>query len=125
MTTKEVAKQLVALCKEGKFQQAQTELYSPYAVSIEPEGATFPEVTEGLENIQKKGAKWNEMVTKVHALEISDVTVAGDFISLKMKNDVEMQGIGRQQSEELVMYHVHKGKIISEQFYYNPNPSEN
>ena len=125
MTTKEVAKQLVDLCKEGKFQQAHQDLYSPYAISIEPEGANFPEVTEGLENIQKKGAKWNEMITKVHGLEISDVTVAGDFFSLKMKNDVEMKGLGRRKSEELCMYHVHDGKIISEQFYYSPRSSKN
>ena len=125
MTTKEVAKHFVELCKHGKFQQAQEELYSPYAVSIEPEGASFPEVTEGLENIQKKGAQWNEMITKVHNLEISDVTIAGDYFSLKMKNDVEMKDLGRQQSEEICMYHVHNGKIISEQFYYNPKPSDN
>jgi len=125
MTTNEVAKQLIELCKEGKFQQAQNELYSPYAVSIEPEGATFPQWTEGLEKIQEKGAKWNEMIEKVHGLEISDLTVAGDYFSLKMKNDVELKGIGRQQSEEICMYHVHEGKIISEQFYYDTKPSDN
>lgn len=119
MTTKDVAKRLVSLCKEGKFKIAQNELYSEYAVSLEPHGAAFPEITEGLKNIQKKGDKWNEMITKVHALEISDVAVAGDYFSLKMHNDIEMKGMGRQKSEELCMYHVRNGKIISEQFFYD------
>ena len=38
MNTEQVARRLVELCREGKGQQAQDELYSKDAVSIEMEG---------------------------------------------------------------------------------------
>ena len=36
MTTKEVADRLVSLCREGKIEDAQNELFANDAVSIEP-----------------------------------------------------------------------------------------
>ena len=37
MTTKEIAEKLVTYCRQGKFEEAQVELYSKDAISIEPE----------------------------------------------------------------------------------------
>jgi hypothetical protein len=36
MKTKEIADQLVAFCREGKWEDAQRKLYADDAVSIEP-----------------------------------------------------------------------------------------
>ena len=63
MSTEEVAKKLVALCREGKFEEVIQELYSPNIVSIEPEGGPWGTV-QGFEAIAKKGKEWNEMVEK-------------------------------------------------------------
>jgi hypothetical protein len=38
MNTESIANRLVELCRAGKFEQAQKELYASDAVSIEPEG---------------------------------------------------------------------------------------
>lgn len=38
MTTAEIARRLVELCKEAKYEQAQRELHSPDAESVEPTG---------------------------------------------------------------------------------------
>ena len=40
MNTEQIAKRLVELCREGKDEQAQDELYADDAVSIEMEGST-------------------------------------------------------------------------------------
>ncbi|HEY6895097.1 MAG TPA: SnoaL-like domain-containing protein, partial [Rhodanobacteraceae bacterium] len=37
MNTEHVAKRLVALCREGKYEEAQDELYAQDAVSVEME----------------------------------------------------------------------------------------
>jgi hypothetical protein len=47
MTTTEIAERLVALCRENKYEQAQTELYSDDAVSIEPEGSPWHDHGQG------------------------------------------------------------------------------
>jgi hypothetical protein len=38
MNVEAIATRLVKLCREGKFEEAQRELYTDDAVSIEPEG---------------------------------------------------------------------------------------
>ena len=36
MTTKQIAERLVSLCRDARWEAAQTELYAPDAISIEP-----------------------------------------------------------------------------------------
>ena len=58
MTTQEIAEKLVAYCREGKYDQCYSELYSPNCKSIEPESSGFP-VAEGIEAMAEKGKQWN------------------------------------------------------------------
>jgi len=56
MTTKEVASRLVELCRQGKFEAAQKELFAKESVSIEPhETPAFQKETKGLNAILQKG----------------------------------------------------------------------
>ena len=58
MTTKEIAERLVALCREGKAEIAQKELYADDAINIEPyDTPAFPKETKGLNAIMEKGHK--------------------------------------------------------------------
>ena len=45
MTTQEIAGRLVALCRQGKFETAQKELFATDAISIEPYATTKAEGT--------------------------------------------------------------------------------
>ncbi len=118
MTTKEIAKKLKKYCEEGKFEEAQKELFSKDAVSIEPmAGGGFDKETRGLDAILKKGDKWQEMVSATHSIEISEPTIAGNTFSLSMRMDVTTKERGRTDMTELCVYQVKDGKIISEQFF--------
>jgi hypothetical protein len=118
MTTKEIAKKLKKYCEEGKFEEAQKELFAKDAVSIEPmAGGGFDKETRGLDAIIKKGDKWKEMVSATHSMEISEPTIAGNTFSLSMRMDVTTKDRGRQDMTELCVYQVKDGKIISEQFF--------
>ncbi len=121
MTTQEIADQLVSLCRQGKYEEAQTTLYADNAVSIEPVGAPLERV-EGLDAIKAKAEQWAAMVEEVHAFSTSDPIVAGDFFSMSMENDVTFKGMGRQSISEICVYEVKDGKIVSEQFFYTPAP---
>lgn len=122
MTTQEIADQLVAFCSQGQYNEAQDQLYSDNAVSVEPEGSQWGKA-EGKEAIKAKGEQWASMVEEVHGVTVSDPLVAANFFSIRMSNDVSFKGMGRMTMEEICVYEVQDGKIVKEQFFF-PNPPE-
>ncbi|MFM9908701.1 MAG: SnoaL-like domain-containing protein [Chitinophagaceae bacterium] len=120
MTTEEVAKKLVAYMRQGQMLQAQTELYGDDIVCIEPEGGMAPHITKGIKAVGEKGNQFNAMIEERHGGSCSDAIVAGDFFSLTMMLDATMKGMGRIKLEEICVYQVKNGKIVFEQFFFNP-----
>ena len=117
-TTQEVANRLNELFKENKWKEAQEELFSQDAESIEP--ATFARIqtVEGLDNIKKKGEEFNAMVEEMHGGWVSEPIVAGNFIAVAMGMDATMKGAGRMKMDEIALYEVKDGKIVREEFFY-------
>ncbi len=123
MTTQEVANRLVELCREGDYETVYRELYSPNAVSVEPQGAPL-ERAEGMEQIKAKGERWNEMVETVNSSEVSDPIVAENYFTCTMKMNVTFKGAPAPTNmEEVVVYNVKEGKVVQEQFFYTPAPA--
>ena len=119
MTTKEIAQRLKKLCEAGEFEKAQKELFSKDAISIEPEASQgFAKETHGLDGILEKGKKWSSMVAESHALEVSNPVVAGNSFAVTMRMDVTMKGQSRMMLDEVAVYKVVDGKIVSEQFFF-------
>jgi hypothetical protein len=117
MTPIEVARRLVELCRQGAYHTAHSELYAAEAVSIEPEGAPTPTVT-GLEAITTKGKMFVESM-EIHGSTVSDPLVAGPYFSVAMTLDATPRAGGpRMQMEEICLYKVQDGKIVSEQLFY-------
>ncbi len=117
MTTQEVAKRLVELCKTGDFETAQNELFANDAVSIEQHATPdFDKETKGLDAIKKKGEKWASMVEEMHGNKVSEPVVADNSFACTIKMDVTMKGQGRMNMTELCIYKVKDGKIVSEEF---------
>lgn len=117
MTTQQVADRLVAICRAGNTQQAHDELYAPDCVSIEPKGAPV-ERAEGMDAIKAKGEQWNAMVEEVHSTQISDPMVMGDHFVITHESDITFKSYGRQKLEEISVYKVRDGKVVTEQFFY-------
>ena len=119
MTTQDIANKLVEYCTTGRWDLAQAELYADHAISIEMPGQEgFPERVEGMKAIKEKGELWNSMVEEFHGVEIDGPIVAGDHFSCTMKMDVTMKGAPRMTNEEIAIFKVNEGKIVSEQFFY-------
>jgi hypothetical protein len=118
MTTTEIAKRLVALCREQKWETAQKELYATDALSLEPYATPgFEKETKGLPKIIEKGKKFAESVEAMHSLAVSDPLVANNSFACTMTMDVTMKGQGRMKMAELCVYEVKDGKIVLEQFH--------
>jgi len=118
MTTQQIASRLVELCRQGKFEEAQNELFSKDAVSIEPYATPeFAKETKGLDAIHEKGKKWEGMVEEMHHMEVSDPMVASNTFACTMRMDITTRGRGRMDMTELCVYQVKDGKIVSEEFF--------
>lgn len=118
MKTDEIAQRLVALCREGKYEAAQQELYANDVVSIEPHATPiFAKETRGLPAILEKGRKFVAMIEKLHANKVSEPLVVGSAFACTMTIDATMKGQGRMTMTELCVYEVKNAKITSEQFY--------
>jgi len=121
MSTKEIAERLTALCREGKYEEAQKELYSKDAVSIEPEHAPGLQTVKGLDAIIEKGKQFMGMVEEVHSSTVSDPVIAGDTFAVAAVLDLTLKGMGRVPMAEVAVYEVKDGKVVKEQFFYQTN----
>jgi ketosteroid isomerase-like protein len=119
-TTAEVAARFNELAKEGAWDKIQDELFADNAVSVEPPGAQGLQSAEGLAAIKEKGRQFNEMVEEMHDGYSTEPVVAGNFFSVAMGLDATMKGMGRMRMDEIAVYEVKDGKIVKEQFFFNP-----
>lgn len=118
MTIKQVADHLVKLCKEGRVDEAQAELYADNAVSIESNEMFGPKITEGLAAIKQKSINFQSMVQEFHGIEIGNLIFSDTHFALYWKFDVTFKGQPRIQMDEICVYKVANGKIVLEQFFY-------
>ncbi len=114
----QIAKELITLCREGKWEEAQKRFYHTDVISTEP-AETGGHVTKGLEALLKKNEMWASMTKEVHGWSISDPIIADGYFACTMSMDVTLNEGGRMQSTELCIYKVLDGKIVSEQFFHD------
>jgi ketosteroid isomerase-like protein len=121
MNTETIARRLVELCRQGKYEQVQDELYADDAVSIEMDGLPpdMPRDTRGLEAIREKGRQFNATIEAMHGGSVGDPIVTGNWFSLVMTMDATFKERGRVDMREICVYQVRDGKIVREQFFYD------
>jgi len=117
----EVGKRLVDLCRQGKYAEAITSLYSQEIVSVEA-GPGGPQRMQGLEAVKGK-TDWWEQNHEVHGSEIDGPWPHGDRFIVRFKIDVTakagpMAG-QRFTMDEAGLYTVKNGKVVEEEFFYS------
>jgi ketosteroid isomerase-like protein len=118
MTTKEVADQLVKMCREDRVEEAKTAFFTEDTWSIEPAEGILPKETKGLKAIQQKAELFISLVETFYSSTITDPVVAGDYFTVYWVSDLKMKGGVRESNAEICLYKVKDGKIILEQFFY-------
>ena len=119
MTTNDIAKKYVALCKEGKFDTCLDELYAKDAVSVEAAAMPGMERTaKGLDAIKAKGKAWGES-NIVHRAEVAGPFPHDNRFAVRFAFEVTNKPTGKRSSmEEIGVFTVDKGKITREEFFY-------
>lgn len=119
MSTADVAKGLVDLCRQGKHLEAIEKYYSDGVVSVESaEGPGMPAEMKGIEAIKGKN-KWFFDHNEINGEEINGPFVGENQFAVEYKMDVTQKGSGKKvRMEEMALYTVENGKIVREHFYY-------
>ncbi|MEN0056872.1 MAG: nuclear transport factor 2 family protein [Mucilaginibacter sp.] len=113
-TVPEIANRLASLCNDLEFVEAYTELFADDAVSIDPNNNNEPIV--GLHNLIEREKQFLEKV-EIHNINVSEAIFAGSYFSLVFSMSFTVKGVGDKQVEELCVYKVENGKIVSQQFF--------
>jgi len=117
MTTQEVATRFHEYMQEGAFEKIYTELYSPDATSEETPGSEWGKAS-GMAEIQEKGKKWMDSIEEMYGGTTEKPVIAGNYFTCYMTMDYKPKDGERTNMEEIGLYGVKDGKIVSEQFFY-------
>jgi ketosteroid isomerase-like protein len=119
MTTLDVGKRLVELCKQGKADQCMSELYSQDIVSVEA-GAPPGQSAErrGLPAVIE-GAKHWYATHEIHSAKAEGPFPNGDKFIVRFTYDVTDKTANKRMTfDEAALYYVKNGKIVREEFFY-------
>ena len=117
-TTQQVAARFNELAQQEKWFEIQDELFAETVKSIEPSDSPYFSYAEGKERVRKKGEDWVKRITAAHKRSTTEPLVTANHFAVGREVDITVEGIGRIQIHEIMMYEVRDGKIISEQFFY-------
>ncbi len=118
MTTQEVANKYCELAKQNKWPEILDELCDQDLVNKEPEHVItrgIQPTTKGLQEIKAKGIANREKIEAIHSQHCSAPLVAGNFFTVTLSRDITFK---RMTLDEIAVFELKEGKIISEQFFY-------
>jgi len=118
LTTQEVAARFNELARQEKWFEIQDEFFADNVRSIEPATATHLHNAEGKTAVRKKGEDWVKRVEAFHGGYTTSPVVGGNYFSVGRGLDITVQGLGRIKIDQIMLYEVKDGQIVSEQFFY-------
>ncbi|WP_299216094.1 nuclear transport factor 2 family protein [uncultured Aquimarina sp.] len=117
MTNKEVGDKLVELLRQGQFETVYDELFHNDAHHIEPQSEQFADI-KGVKAIKAKDAAMAENIVGMEGMEVGNAIVAKNYIAIPYKMTVNLKDGNTWPLDEIIVYKVENGKILSEEFFY-------
>ena len=118
MTTQEVASRFNELAQQEKWFEIQDELFAANVKSIDPPHSPYFGYAEGKAVVRKKGEDFVKKIEVFHGASTTAPVVGGNHFAVGREMDITVEGIGRIQINEVMLYQVEDGKIVLEQFFY-------
>jgi SnoaL-like domain len=117
-TIVEVAKRFNELAQQEKWFEIQDELFADGVRSVEPAGAKNLPNAEGKAIVRKKGEAWVSRIEAFHGGHTSEPVIGGNYFAVGRQASITVQGLGRVEINQVMLYEVRDGKIVLEQFFY-------
>jgi len=121
MNAREIGKNLVSLCREGKNLDCINTYYAKDVESVEAAAPPGGErIAKGIDAVRGKNQWWMEN-HEVHSAEVTGPYPHGDeSFGVRFNYDITQKATGkRMQMDELGIFHVKGGKIVREEFFYD------
>ena len=118
LTTQQVVARFNELAQQEKWFDIQDELFADNVISIDPPNSPYFKYAEGKSAVRKKGEDFVTRVTEAHKRYTTRPIVSGNHFAVGREVDITVLGHGRIQINEIMLYEVKDGQIISEQFFY-------
>ena len=118
MTTAEVAARFNELAQQEKWFEIQDEFFAENVRSIDPPHSPYFGYAEGKVAVRKKGEDFVKRIEAVHRVYTTEPIVSGNHFAVGREVDITVQGLGRIQINQVMLYEVKDGRIVSEQFFY-------
>ena len=120
-STREVADQLVALCREDKSIEVVNQYYDANIVSVEAcsMGPDKPAEQSGIDAIRQKHEWWTTTFEVLSGEVLGPFMHGDDRFAVIFKYTTKNRDTGKEMSmEEIGVYTVANGKITREEFFY-------
>ena len=117
-TMEEVVARFQELAQQEKWFEIQDELFADNVKSIDPPNSPYFKNAEGKAVVRKKGEDFVKRIEAAYSRRTSKPVVAGNHFAVAREVDITAQPHGRIQLNEIMLYEVKDGKIVSEQFFY-------
>jgi hypothetical protein len=109
METSEIALRLAELCHKNEFVRAEKELYAADIVHTEADGTVFKRIDEAMQ----KEVEFLGQLKSPPVIRVSEPLVAGNYFTIRMQMQVDHHQRGKIDLDELMVYKVAAGKIVS------------
>jgi hypothetical protein len=117
-TTQEVASRFHELAQQEKWFEIQDEFFDDQVKSIDPSDSPYFGYAEGKSQVRKKGEDFVKRIEVFHRGHTTAPLVIGNHFVVGRSKEMTVQGHGRIQIDEIMLYEVKDGKIVLEQFFY-------
>jgi len=104
------------MVSEQKFVDAYQQLFADDAESIDPLN-TSGQPLKGLATLLEREKDFLSRIIAINKITLSDPIIAGSYFTLSLKMSFEVEGQGHMEVDEICLYKVKNGKIISQQFF--------
>jgi hypothetical protein len=118
LTTQQVATRFNELAQQEKWFDIQDELFADNVKSIDPPNSPYFGNAEGKAAVRKKAEDFVKKIEGAHRMYTSEPLVTGNHFTVAREKDITVKGFGRIQINEIMLYQVKDGQIVSEQFFY-------
>jgi hypothetical protein len=118
MTTQQIAARFNELAQAEKWFEIQDELFADNVKSVDPPHSPYFGNAEGKTNVRRKGEDFVKRITAAHRMYTSAPIVTAGRFAVAREMDITTEEHGRIQINEIMMYEVENGKIVSERFFY-------
>jgi hypothetical protein len=116
MNTQDIANDLVAMCKQGRFNEAGEKYWADDVLSVEAVPGEMHEM-QGKPAVRGKGDWWVKN-NEIHAVEVDGPYVNGDQFVVHYKMDFTPKQNGERQTvDEVGVYTIRNDKICEERFF--------